>query len=133
MKINVKYIDEADKEHTMEDKLKELGLHVEHSEDPNREPIDFEVRDEKGGLVATVWGSHPEQDVQIDCEHYGAEFDDDESVGYCPICGATCTWYWHVSADDGYTIKEQVPDQWEMPDKIGGAVGEYLDYLQKNW
>lgn len=117
----------------MEDKLKELELHIEHSESPEREPIDFEIRDYEDGLVATVWGSDPINDIQIDCEHYAVEFDDDEHVGECPICGATCNWHWHVSADDGYTIKEQVPDQWKYPEKIGGIVGEYLEELQEKW
>ena len=117
----------------MEDKLKELGLHVEWSEAEDREPIDFEIRDDEDGLVATVWGSEPWNDVQTDCEHYCAEFDDDEHVGECPLCGATCTWHWHESADDGYTVKEQVPDQWEKPEKIGGIIGEYLKKLKEKW
>lgn len=117
----------------MEEKLKEYNLHVEHSEYEDREPIDFEIRDDKGDKWAEVWGSHPVNDVQIDCDHLAVEFDDDETVGECPICGATCTWHWHISADDGYTVKEQVPDQWEKPEKIGGIVGEYLKELQARW
>ena len=117
----------------MNEKLKEYGLYIEHSKSPDAEPIDFEIRDEEGGIVASVWGSHPVDDVQIDCEHYCAEFDDDEHVGVCPICGATCTWHWHVSADDGYTIKEQVPDQWDSLEQIGGIVGEYLKELSARW
>lgn len=113
--------------------LEELGLHAEWSEAEDREPIDFEIRDEYGGLVATVWGSNPFSDVQIDCEHYAAEFDDEDTVGECPICGATCDWHWHESADDGYTIKEPVPHEWYHPKKIGGAVGKYLKELQKRW
>ena len=106
---------------------------MEHSEAKDREPIDFEIRDDKDNLCATVWGSEPFNDVQIDCEHPYIEFDDDEHVGECPICGSTCTWHWHVSADDGYTIKEQVPDQWEKPKEVGGIVGEYLKHLQETW
>ena len=117
----------------MKDELKEYDLHIEQSQEEDREPIDFEIRDDQNGLVATVWGSNPFNDVQIDCEHYAAEFDDDEHVGECPICGATCTWHWHESADDGYTIKEQVPDQWEKPKEIGGIVGKYLKELQGRW
>lgn len=117
----------------MEDKLKEYGLHVEHSEADDREPIDFEIRDDQDELVATVWGSEPWHDVQIDCEHPYVDFDDDETVGECPLCGATCTWYWDESADDGYTIKVKMPDQWEKPEKIGGIVGEYLKKLQEKF
>ena len=111
----------------MEQELKELGLHIEQSKEKDRLPIDFVICDENGGTVAKVWGDASQNDFDIECEHYGAEFDDDETVGECPICGATCTWHWHISADDGYTIKEQVPDQWDRPDKIGGIVGKYLN------
>lgn len=117
----------------MEEALKEYGLHVEHSEADDRDPIDFEIRDDRGELYATVWGSHPTDDVQIDCEHGFVEYDDDETVGECPICGATCTWYWHESADDGYTIKERVPATWEQPKEIGGIVGKYLKELKTRW
>ena len=117
----------------MEDKLKEYDLHVEHSEAENREPIDFEIRDDNDELYATVWGSDPWNDVQIDCEHGFIEYDDDETVGECPICGATCDWHWQTSADDGYTIKERVPHEWYNPKQIGGVVGEYLKELQEKW
>ena len=116
----------------MEDALKEYGLHVEHSEAEDREPIDFEIRDDHGELVATVWGSEPFNDVQIDCEHI-AEYDDDESVGECAICGAACYWHYQESADDGYVIKERVPHNWIRPNKIGGIVGRYLKELQERW
>lgn len=117
----------------MKDALAEYDLHIEHSEADDREPIDFEIRDKQGDLYATVWGSHSTQDIQIECEHPAVEFDDNETVGECPICGATCTWHWHESADDGYTIKERVPDQWEKPKEIGGIVGKYLKDLSTRW
>lgn len=116
----------------MKDELKEYDLHVELGNDPD-EPIDFKICDKDGEAWATVWGSRPTQDVQIECEHPAVEFDDDETVGECPICGATCTWHWHVSADDGYTIKERIPDQWEKPKEIGGIVGKYLKDLSTRW
>lgn len=117
----------------MEEKLKEYSLHVEWSEAKDREPIDFEIRDEHDELWATVWGSEPFNDVQIDCNHPAVEFDDDEHVGECPICGAWATWHWQVSADDGYEIKEKVVDQYDKPEKIGGIVGEYLEELRQRW
>lgn len=116
----------------MKEQLKEYDLHIEYAEEPE-EPIDFEIRDDKDNLVATVWGSHPIQDIQIECEHPAVEFDDDETVGECPICGATCTWHWHISADDGYETKDKVPDQWEQPKEIGGIVGKYLKALSTRW
>lgn len=117
----------------MEAELKQYDLHVEHSEADDREPIDFEIRDSHDELYATVWGSHPTDDVQIDCNHPAVEFDDDEHVGVCPICGATCTWHWDVSSDDGYEVRDKIPDQWEYPDKIGGIVGRELKRLQERW
>lgn len=117
----------------MEEALKEYDLHVEYSEAEDREPIDFEIRDKQGELWATVWGSNPFDDVQIDCNHPAVEFDDDEHVGECPICGAWATWHWHVSADDGYTIKEQVVDTWEPQKEIGGIVGKEIKRLQERW
>lgn len=117
----------------MEEKLKEFDLRVEHSQDQEREPIDFEIRDDQDILWATVWGSEPSYDVQIDCDHPAVEYDDDETVGECPICGATCDWHYQTSVDDGYTIKERMPHEWYYPKKIGGIVGEYLKKLQEKW
>lgn len=114
----------------MEEALKEYDLHVEHSEAEDREPIDFEIRDSRGELYATVWGSHPTDDVQIDCNHDFVEYDDDETVGECPICGATC--YWHYE-DDGEGHRVRTPHDWHVPEKIGGIVGKYLQELEKKW
>lgn len=114
----------------MENELKEYDLHAEYSEADDREPIDFEIRDDRGELYATVWGSHPKDDVQIDCNHDFVEYDDDETVGECPICGATC--YWHRE-DDGEGHQERVPHEWFEPEKIGGIVGKYLQELEKKW
>ena len=114
----------------MEDELKEYDLHVEYSEAEDREPIDFEIRDRYGELYATVWGSEPYKDVQIDCSHDFVEYDDDETVGECPICGATC--YWHYE-DDGEGHQERVPHEWFTPEEIGGIVGRELKRLQERW
>lgn len=114
----------------MEEELKEYDLHVEHSEADDREPIDFEIRDDRGDLYATVWGSHPTDDVQIDCSHDFVEYDDDETVGECPICGATCDWHYE---DDGEGHRVRTPHDWHTSEKIGGIVGKYLQELQKKW
>lgn len=114
----------------MEDELKEYDLHVEYSEADDREPIDFEIRDDRGELYATVWGSHPTDDVQIECEHGFVEYEDDDTVGECPICGATC--YWHKERDDEGHL-ERVPHEWLEPDEIGGIVGRELERLQERW
>lgn len=114
----------------MEDELKEYDLHVEYSEAEDREPIDFEIRDNHDELYATVWGSHPTDDVEINCNHDFVEYDDDETVGECPICGATC--YWHRE-DDGEGHQERVPHEWYAPKKIGGIAGRELKRLQERW
>lgn len=113
----------------MDKELEVYGLHLEESKDPDKYLIDFEIKDDEGKIWTTVWGNNPFHDVNIECDHPAVEFDDDEHVGECPICGAWATWHWHVSADDGYTVKEQVVDSWEPQEKMGGIVGKYLEIL----
>lgn len=119
----------------MEEELKKYGLHAEYSEAEDREAIDFEIRDSHDELYATVWGSEPSYDVQIDCNHDIAEYDDDETQGECVLCGATCDW--HYEEDDGnvedYCWKGKTPciDEWYSPKKIGGIIGKYLKELQE--
>lgn len=116
----------------MEEALKEYDLHIVQSNKKDRMPIDFEIRDSYDTFCTEVWGKTPD-DVEITCEHPAVEFDDDETVGECPICGATCDWHYESSADDGYVIQERVPHDWHIPEKIGGIVGKYLQELEKEW
>ena len=119
------------------EQLKDYGMRIEHSEAPDREPIDFEIRDIKTDeLYATVWGSEPWRDVQIDCEHPSGfvEYEDDETVGECPICGATCDWHWSPDGE-GHSYHE--PHDWHKPSEesapydIGGMVKTYLKEMQE--
>ena len=122
----------------MENELKEYGLKVRHSEDSDREPIDFSIEDGEDN-IAWVWGSDPWNDVQIECNHPRecVIFDDDEPVGECAICGATCDC--HYEADEGnvedysWSGRTLVPHEWYPPKKIGGIVGKYLKELQERW
>lgn len=98
---------------------------VRESDNPDREPIDFMVED-GGENVAWVWGKTP-QDIGWECDHPTVEFDDDETVGECVLCGATCDWHWNTYADAGYTQKEQVPYDWHKPEKVEGLIKEYLN------
>lgn len=128
----------------MEDKLKEYGLHIEHSEAEDREPIDFEIRDDEDGLVATVWGSEPWHDVEIECNHPEEciEWGDDDECGECLLCGDQCTWRWveeteYDGTDDDGNIeysKSGYRDiaEWHHTDSKG-MIGEYLKELQKAW
>lgn len=118
----------------MEEALKEYYLYAVENNSKDREPIDFVIRD-KEKVWTEVRGDKPStsrNDVEVECEHPAVEFDDDEHVGECPICGAWAYWHWEESADDGYTIKDKVVDTWEYPDEIGGIVGEHLKELEKN-
>lgn len=114
----------------MEKELEEYDLRIVESEKEDRCPVDFEIRDNYNTFCAEVWGEDAE-DMQIVCEHPTVEFDDDETVGECPVCGATCTWHWDISADDGYVVKDRVVDSWEQPKEIGGIVGKYLKDLPR--
>lgn len=127
MKIDVHYAKD-----TFEGDLEELGMHVEYSEAQDREPIDFEVRNDRDDLCATVWGSDPFDDVQVDCEHDAVEFSDDDTVGECALCGAVCNWHWEVTSDGDTVMKERFIDGWDKP-SIGGVIGKELKRLQKRW
>ena len=114
----------------MEEKLKEYDLHIVQSDKSDRCKVDFEIRDDYNTFCAEVWGDDA-SDMQIVCEHPAVEFDDDETVGECPICGATCNWHWDISADDGYVVKDRMVDYWDNPAEIGGIVGKYIKQLTK--
>lgn len=122
----------------MEEELKEYDLKVNWSEAEDREPIDFSISDGEDN-VCWVWGSEPYKDVQIECNHpyQCVEYDDDEPVGECALCGAECDC--HYELDEGnvedyyWSGRRLVPHEWHMPDKIGGIVGRYLKKLQEKW
>lgn len=120
----------------MQDKLKELGLNVRWSDDPDREVIDFSI-DDGTDNVAWVWGSEPFNDIQIECNHpeeaIDYHYDDENHQGRCEICGAICDVGHQASADDGYTINEPFVVEWYPVKKIGGIVGEYLEELRKEF
>lgn len=122
----------------MKDALAEYDLKVRYNDSPDSEPIDDIIYDDEDN-VAFIWGSEPWRDVQVECNHPDQciEFDDDEPVGRCALCGATCET--HCEVDDGnvedyyWSGHRQVPTSWAMPDKPGGIIGDYLKDLQKRW
>ena len=114
----------------MEKELAEYGLHSVHKENWGEKKIDIEIVDDQGKVWATIYGEEPFDDVEIECEHPAVEFDDDEHVGECPICGAWATWHFETSADDGYTIKEQVVDTWENQEEGDGIINKYIKILR---
>lgn len=114
----------------MENELAEYDLHVVHSDAEDRMKIDFKIYDDHDTFCAEVFGDKPD-DVEVVCEHPAVEFDDDETVGECPICGAWATWHWETSADDGIVIEDRIVDSWEQQKEVGGIVGRYLKGLSK--
>lgn len=122
----------------MKDALAEYDLKVRYNDAPDSEPIDIIVYDDEDN-VAFAWGSEPWKDVQVECNHPDQciEYDDDEPVGRCALCGATCET--HYEADNGnvedyaWSGRRQVPTSWTMPKEPGGIIGDYLKDLQKRW
>lgn len=109
--------------------LKEYDLHMESHKSTPVLLIDFEIKNDKGETYAEVWGSNPFDDCEVSCYHDISEFDDDETVGECPLCGTTCNWIW-VHDEDG---KHREPYQWTKSEEIGGIIGKYLKELRKTW
>ena len=120
----------------MEKELKDLGLTILYNEAEDRKPIDFSIADEEDN-VCWVWGE--KGDIEVECSHpsCAVEYDDDDPVGECAICGATCDC--HYEADNGnveeyaWSGRKLVPHEWYFPKKIGGIVGDYLKELQEKW
>ena len=123
----------------MEDKLKQYDLKIRQSDNPDREPIDFSIEDNNDN-VCWVWGSHPVDDVQVECDHpeQCIDYGDDDEQGECVLCGAKCDWHWEKDVIDNYPdsireIQVRVPHEWYHPRKIGGLVKECLDELKERW
>lgn len=102
------------------EELKEYGLEIRWADWQDHEPIDFDISDGNEN-VAWVWGKD-EDDLEWECNHPFVEYDDDESVGECPVCGATCDWHWE---DDGEGHKERVPHQWHY--QYGGIIKKIIE------
>ncbi len=118
-------------------KLLSYGLGVRESENPERDPIDFDIEDGQDN-VAWGWGqdvysvewecTHPEE-----CVKYG----DDDERSECLLCGATCDWHYEDEVvseshneDGGYTCKTAGvphPHEWHSQRKVGGMIKEYIE------
>lgn len=125
--------------------LEILNLTIEHSEADDREPIDFDVRDkETDERYATVWGSHPTDDIQWDCEHPEEliEFSDEDERAECPICGATFDWGYTPDVDEGrdkdgnYTAREievRTLGECHEAEKPSGLIGKVLKDIERRF
>lgn len=116
----------------MEKELKDYGLYFKENDDPNRDNIDFAIGDKEDN-VCWVWGETPDN-VDWECNHPIVEFDDDEPVGECLLCGSHCDC--HYEADIGnvedyaWSGRRLVPHEWYTRTQIGGLVGKYLEELK---
>ena len=104
------------------DELRDRGYTLYESEAPDRLPIDFSIADEEDN-VAWVWGDR--HDTDFECNHPSdcVEYDDDETVGECKLCGQFCMWHY---ADDGEGHKERAPHEWTPRRTVGGLIGKIL-------
>ena len=106
----------------------EYDLTIYESGAPDRKEIDFSVYSStEDDNVAWAWGEW--NGYEVECTHPNIEYEDEETQGYCPICGKYCDWHYVVSADDGYTIKERVPHQWYEGN--GGIIKQYIKQFER--
>ena len=126
----------------MEKELKEYGLTIRESDDPERQLVDFTIEDEEDN-VATVWGDRFD-DVEWECNHpyQCIEFGDDrEEQGECLLCGAYCDygvkeeWLDEGHNEDGKCIGKIIqtrePIEWYPRRDVGGMIGKYLKELKE--
>lgn len=128
--------------------LKIYTREMEHrnSDDPDDYevfPVDFIIGDAEGE-VAKVYGSHPINDVEIECEHPEECLDwgDDDECGECLLCGAQCTWRlveeeeYEGRDEDGCIMSSKTGyrdiAEWHRTDNEG-LIGKYLKELAKKW
>lgn len=102
----------------------DLGLLVRESDDPNRDKIDFSIEDGEDN-VAWVWGNNA-TDLDWECNHPSQfiEYDDEETVGECLLCGSHCDWHREITDDDSNTYR--VPHEWYPRKQVGGLIAKYI-------
>ena len=112
------------------EELKEYDLECRESDAPDRLAIDFTIYDGEDN-VAWVWGKD-EDDLEWECNHPYVEYDDDESVGECPLCGATCDWHWeNIYGYNSGKYKERTPHDWHTPKEVGGIIKKLIKEKNK--
>lgn len=101
----------------------EFGLIFVDSEASNKRHIDISIKDD-GEEVAYIFGDNIE-DLDWECKHPSqcVEYDDDETVGTCALCGSWCNWH-KEDIGDGNT--ERVPHDWYPRKNVGGLIREYI-------
>lgn len=119
--------------------LEEFGLSIKESDAPDRMPIDFSIEDAEDN-VAWVWGDF--RGVDWECNHplQCVEFDNDEPVGECLLCGSHCDYCWTKEIvdeghdDDGnyYAHEGDVREivNWYPRREVGGAIAKILEEMK---
>ena len=112
----------------MEEELKKYGLKIRWSDNPDASPIDFSIEDDQDN-VCWVWGNSID-DIEVECDHPVVEYDDDETVGECPVCGATCSAHYETDAgnveDYYWSGRVLTPHEWFPRKTPGGIIGDIL-------
>lgn len=120
----------------MAEKLEDYGLAIRHNDAPDRNLVDFSIDDGEDN-VAWVWGSDYD-DVDFECNHPDGciEYDDDETVGECLLCGSYCDWHYENEVvDEGHdedgkyictTADVRHPHNWYPRQKVGGMLGDIV-------
>ena len=105
------------------DELREFGLSIRESDDPNRQRIDFSIEDTEDN-VAWVWGDNV-NDLDWECNHPTEclEYDDDETVGTCALCGSFFDWH---KEDTGEGNLERVPHEFYPRRDVGGIIKKVI-------
>lgn len=135
----------------VEQEIKDMGLLVRESDNPDREKIDFSIEDGNDN-IAWVWGNGEvvcvdnkeyDLDYEVECDHAVIEYDDDETVGQCLVCGKYCDWHYESEWLDGghdedgncigQTIERRVPHEWHNGD--GGIIKKYIEekYIEEDY
>ena len=111
----------------MLDKLKEYGLKLHESDDPDRYEVDFNIEDDEDN-IAWIWG-HSLNDVDFECNHphQCIDFGDGEEQCECLLCGSFGDYHYEED-NDGRKIPEV--HEWYPRREAGGLIGEYLKELQ---
>lgn len=112
----------------MLDKLKDYGLNLRESDDPERDLVDFTIEDGEDN-VAWVWGNDV-NDVDWECNHpyQCIDFGDGKEQGECLICGSYCDYHYEED-DQGNKVPE--PHEWYPRRNVSGLIREYLEELRE--
>lgn len=117
---------------SVSEQLKEYGLAIRESDDPDRYEVDFNIEDGEDN-VAWVWGhglsKYEDLEPEFECNHpyQCIDFGDGEEQGECLLCGSYCDYHYEED-DEGHKVPE--PHEWYPRRNVGGLIGKYLKELE---